>query len=230
MRAPRRARRIRLLALVAALLLLSPLAAGCVRVRATLTVSPNDTVSGYIMAAAKPRNDADPGPQFSKDLPFGHKVAVTRYKRDGFVGSEAVFSNLTFAEVPQLADLNSDAAGVDLAFRRAGELVILEGRVDLTSLGTDDNEVKLSVAFPGEITSTNGERVSSSTVEWQLKPGIVNTMTAQARYTDPSTRLFNGAARWMALAALAVALAVGALAWKTRDQSPRVTAPEPTRD
>lgn len=215
---------MRLWALAVLLLIAVPLATGCVRVRASLTVSPDDTVSGYIMAAAKPRNDQDPGPQFTKNVPFSQKVAVSKYSRDGYVGSEAVFSNLTFAEVPQLADMNDDAAGVDLSFRRAGDLVILEGRVDLTSLTSEDNEVKLTVSFPGDITSTNGDRISGSSVEWQLKPGIVNTMNAQARYTDPSTRAFNGAALWMALAALATSAVIGYLAWRFRDQSPRMTA------
>ena len=108
--------------------------------------------------------------------------------------------------------------------------MILEGRVDLTALSGDDNEVKLSVAFPGEITNSNGTRVSGSTVEWQLKPGIVNTMSAQARYTDPSTRSFNTAATWMGLSALVAAAAVGGLAWSLRDRSARPGRPEPVAD
>ncbi|BBZ67690.1 DUF3153 domain-containing protein [Mycolicibacterium insubricum] len=223
-------RRFRLLALAVLLLVAGPLLSGCVRVRASLTVAADDTVSGYIMAAAKPRDGNDPGPQFQRNLPFSQKVAINKYDRDGYVGSEAVFSHLTFAEVPQLANMNSEAAGVDLSFRRAGDLVILEGRVDLTALSGDDNEVKLSVAFPGEITNSNGTRVSGSTVEWQLKPGIVNTMSAQARYTDPSTRSFNTAATWMGLSALVAAAAVGGLAWSLRDRSARPGRPEPVTD
>ena len=74
------------------LLIVAPLAVGCVRVRASITVSPDDTVSGQIIAAAKPRDDQDKGPQFDDDLPFAQKVAVSAYDQDGFVGSEAVFS------------------------------------------------------------------------------------------------------------------------------------------
>jgi hypothetical protein len=114
---------------------------------------------------------------------------------------------------------------VNLSLRRAGDLVILEGRADLTSLTDPDADVELSVAFPGTVTSTNGDRVDPDTVQWKLKPGAVSSLTAQARYTDPSTRSFTGAALWLGLSSLVVAAAVGLLAWYSRDRSPRVARP-----
>ncbi len=66
---------------------------------------------GSIIAAAKPKSPKDPGPQLDRNLPFSQKVAVSNYDSDGYVGSQAVFSDLTFAELPQLAHMNSDAAG-----------------------------------------------------------------------------------------------------------------------
>jgi len=207
------------------LLLLVPLATGCLRVRASITISPDDLVSGEIIAAAKPKTPKDTGPQLENNLPFAQKVAVSNYDSDGYVGSQAVFSDLTFAELPQLADMNSNAAGVNISLRRSGNLVILEGRADLTSLTDPDAEVELTVAFPGTITSTNGDRVEPDVVSWKLKPGVVSTMTAQARYTDPNTRSFTGAGIWLALASLAAAGVVAVLAWYSRDRSPRFAAP-----
>jgi hypothetical protein len=220
-----RARRTRLLALVLLLLLL-PLAVGCVRIRASMTVSPDDRVSGQIVAAAKPRGPDDKGPQLLNNLPFATKVAVSDYNRDDYVGSQAVFSDLTFAELPQLANMNRDAAGVDISLRRAGDLVIMEGRVDLTSLNDPDADVSLSVSFPGEVTSTNGDEVSSDVVEWKLSPGVVTTLNAQARYTDPSARSFTTAAIWLTVVSFVVAGVIGTLAWMSRDRSPKVGAPE----
>src|ERR1700712_1696792 len=153
-------RRKRLMALVL-LVLMAPRVAGCVRVRASITVSPDDKVSGQIIAAAKSTNPDDKGPQLLNDLPFSNKVSVSPYERDDCVGSQAVFSDLTFSELPQLANMNRDAAGVDISLRRAGDLVILEGRADLTTLNDPDADVSLNVAFPGEVTSTNGDEVSS---------------------------------------------------------------------
>jgi hypothetical protein len=207
------------------LLLVAPLAAGCLRVKASITISPDDLVSGEVIAAVKPRNDKDAGPQFDSNLPFSRKVAISKYDRDGYVGSQAVFSDLTFAELPQLADMNPDAAGVNLSLRRAGDLVILEGRADLTTLTDPDADVELTVAFPGPVTSTNGERLDEELVRWRLKPGVVSTMNAQARYTDPSTRAFRNAAVRLGLSALGVAGLVALLAWLARDRSPRFTEP-----
>lgn len=217
-------------ALALLLLIVAPLAAGCLRVHASITVSPDDKVSGQIVAAAKPRNTSDPGPQFDLNLPFSQKVAVSKYEGGGLVGSEAVFSDLTFAELPQLASMNRDASGVDITLRRAGGLVILEGRVDLTNVNDPDADVRFTVAFPGEVTSTNGDRLGDDIVEWTLKPGVVSTMSAQARFTDPSTRSFTTAALWLGLAAFVVAGVIGSLAYLNRDRSPRFAAAEPGED
>jgi hypothetical protein len=212
------------------LLVVVPLAVGCVRVKASMTVSPDDTVSGQIIAAAKPRNNQDKGPQLLNSLPFSNKVTVSNYQRDDYVGSQAVFAGLTFAELPQLANMNRDAAGVDISLRRAGDLVILEGRVDLTSLQDPDADVSLSVSFPGEVTSTNGNQVSSDIVEWKLRPGVVSNLNAQARYTDPSARSFTGASIWLGVGAFVVAGIIGGVAWMSRDQSPVLSNPsEPRR-
>ncbi|MBU8813765.1 DUF3153 domain-containing protein [Mycolicibacterium goodii] len=226
-RPPSRSRR-RLLVLVMLLLLVLPTAVGCVRVRASITVSPDDRVSGQIIAAAKARDGDDKGPQLVNNLPFAHKVAVSEYSRDDYVGSQAVFSDLSFAEVPQLAALSRDAAGVDISLRRAGDLVILEGRVDLTSMNDPEADVLMTVSFPGEVMSTNGDQVTSSIVEWKLRPGVVTTMNAQARYTDPSARSFTTAAIWLVIAAFLVSGVVAGLAYVSRDQSPKPGDPVTT--
>ncbi len=218
---PRRKRLFALLLLV----LMAPMIAGCVRVRASITVSPDDRVSGQIVAAAKPRDANDKGPQLLNSLPFSNKVSVSSYERDDYVGSQAIFSDLTFAELPQLANMNADAVGVDISLRRAGDLVILEGRADLTSLNDPDADVSLNVAFPGDVTSTNGDQVSTDVVQWTLKPGVVSTMNAQARFTDPSARSFTGAAIWLGIAAFVVAAVIGGIAWTSRDRSPVLANP-----
>lgn len=75
------------------------------------------------------------------------------------------------------------------------------------------------MSFPGDVTSTNGSQVSNSIVEWKLRPGVVSTMNAQARYTDPSARSFTTAAIWLIVGALLVAGVIGGLAWMSRDTS-----------
>lgn len=212
-------------ALVLLLLFVTPVLTGCLRVHASITVSRDDTVSGQIVAAVKPRDDKDKGPQFNENLGFSQKVSVSSYRADGYVGSQARFTDLTLAELPQLSNLSRDATGVDISLRRAGELVVLEGRVDLTNVTDPESDVKFSAQFPGEVTSTNGDRIDTSLVEWKLKPGVVNTMSAQSRFTDPSTRSFTAAALWLGLAACLVAGIIAALAWRDHDRtSPRYAA------
>jgi hypothetical protein len=213
------------------LLLAAPVLAGCLRVQASITVSPEDRVSGEIIAAVKPRDDKDNGPQFDENVGFSQKITVGRYAADGYVGSTAKFSDLSFAELPQLANLSRDAAGVDISLRRAGNLVILEGRVDLTNVTASEADVKFRAAFPGEIISANGERIGTDAVEWKLKSGTVTTMSAQARYSDPSTRSFEATALWLGLAACLAAGIIAALAWRDHDRaSPRFAAAEQTDD
>lgn len=205
------------------MLLMAPMLAGCLKVHTTISVSDNDRVSGEIIAAVKARDDKDKGPQFDENIAFSQKISVSPYESDGYVGSQASFADLTFAEVPQLAGLSRDANGVDISLRRAGNLVILEGRVDLTTVNDPDADVSLTASFPGEVTSTNGDRLNTSSVEWKLKPGTVSVLSAQSRYTDPSTRSFRNAAIWLIVAAFLVAGLIGYLAWRDRDLSPRLT-------
>ena len=226
-----RARRSHLRVLALLLLFAAPLLAGCLRVHASITVSPDDKVSGEIVAAVKPRDDKDKGPQFDQNIGFGQKVWVSPYEVDDYVGSRAAFSDLTFAELPQLANLSRDATGVDVSLRRAGNLVILEGRVDLTNVVDPESDVTFIAAFPGEVTSTNGERIDTSLVEWKLTPGAVTTMSAQSRFTDPGTRSLTAAAIWLGLAACLAAGVIAALAWRDRDRtSPRFVAAEQPED
>lgn len=221
--------RLRVLALL--LLFAAPLLTGCLRVHASITVSPDDKVSGDIIAAVKPRDDNDKGPQFDENGGFTQKISVSSYRADGYVGSRATFSDLSLAEVPQLANLSRDATGVDISLRRAGNMMILEGRVDLTNVTDPEADVTFRAGFPGEVTSTNGDLVDSSMVEWKLKPGVVTTMSAQSRYTDPSTRSFTAAAIWLGLAACLVAGIIAALAWRDHDRtSPRFTAADQAED
>ena len=226
-----RARLCSLRALALLLLFVGTLLTGCLRVQANITVSRDDLVSGSIIAAVKQRDEKDKGPQFEENVGFPQKITISSYRDKDFVGSKATFTDLTFAELPQLASLSREATGVDISLRRVGNLVILEGRADLTNLRDPEADVKFSVQFPGEVTSTNGERRNTTMVEWRLKPAAVSTMNAQARFTDPSTRSFTAAAVWLGLSACLVAGIIAALAWRDHDRSsPRFAAAEPGAD
>ena len=211
----------RLLAVVLLFLIVLPSLVGCVRVRASITVSPDDRVSGQIVAAAA----ADPrrqGPAATQQPLVHNKVAVSDYSRDDYVGLPAVFSDLTFAELPQLANMNRDAAGVDISLRRAGDLVILEGRADLTSLSAPRSRRVAVGVVPrrGDV----DERRSGVGRDrgGDFAAGRGEHDECQAPITDPVAGSFTGAAIWLAVGSFLVAGIIGRLAYMNRDQTPRV--------
>lgn len=204
------------------LLVALPLLAGCVRVKGSMSVTDDDHVSGQVIAVAQPQGPNDKGPQFNPSVSLGQKVQVSSYQDSGWVGSRAIFNDLTFSEVPQLASLNKNASGFDMTLRRNGDIVTVEGRADLTALPDGSNaDVSLSMSFPGTVESTNGERLGDDSVQWKLNPGVVSTFTATARSSDPSTRSFSGATIAVTIVALLAGGLVAFMAWQSRDQSPR---------
>ncbi|MFC7447038.1 LppM family (lipo)protein [Rhodococcus daqingensis] len=209
--------RVRLFALSLLLLICIPVLSGCLRVQASLGVSPDDRVSGQIVAATVPVDDKDTGPELIPPDSLTSKVRVQEYKQDGFVGSQAFFSDLTFGEVQQLGSMSSQTGGtVQLDFRRNGDVVVLEGKADLKSV-PDGSDVQFSVAFPARVNTTNGTRDADSIVTWKLPPGEVSTLRAETRYADPSTRGFAGWAGIVGGVTLGVALVVGAMAYFARN-------------
>jgi len=109
--------------------------------------SPRDLVSARFIAAAKPKSgQKDPCPQ-SKRSAFSQKWRSRTTTADGYVGSPAVFSDLTF-ELPQLANIEPEAAGGNLSLRRnAQNMVIRDGRGGLTSVTDTEADVALPVAY-----------------------------------------------------------------------------------
>ncbi|MFD4183644.1 LppM family (lipo)protein [Rhodococcus sp. NPDC058514] len=209
--------RVRLFALSVLLLICIPVLSGCLRVQVSVGVSPDDRVSGQIVAATVPADDKDTGPVLVPPDSLTQKVRVQEYKQDGFVGSQAFFSDLTFGEVQQLGAMSSQTGGsVQLNFQRNGDVVVFEGKADLKTV-PDGSDVQFSVAFPARVATTNGTRDADSIVTWKLPPGEVSTLRAETRYADPSTRGFAGWAGIVGGVTLGVALVVGAMAYFSRN-------------
>ncbi|MBC2638561.1 MULTISPECIES: LppM family (lipo)protein [unclassified Rhodococcus (in: high G+C Gram-positive bacteria)] len=202
-------------------LLLVPFLAGCLRVQVSMGVSADDRVSGQIVAAAVPANDQDKGPQLTPPVSLSDKVRIQEYKKDGYVGSQAFFSDLTFGDVQQLGTMSEQATGsFQISLQRTGDLVTLDGKADLSSVPAQGSDVQFTIAFPARVATTNGTREGDSIVSWKLPAGDTSTIRAEVRYSDPSTRSFAGWAGIMAGVTLGVAVIVGALAWLARNKDP----------
>src|SRR5262249_54951612 len=127
------------------LAMLIPLLAGCLRVQVSMGVSSNDRVSGRIVVAVVPANAKDKGPQLKVPTTLSTKVRVEQYGQDGYVGSQVYFDDLTFGEVGELGGLSDQTQGMfSLQFVRAGDLVTLNGRVDLKSVPPQGSDIQLT--------------------------------------------------------------------------------------
>ncbi|MGW0050962.1 LppM family (lipo)protein [Nocardia cyriacigeorgica] len=227
-RSPRPGIRVTAAVLLAALLV--PVLAGCLRVQASMGVSSNDRVSGRIVAAVIPANPEDKGPQLKAPDTLATKMRVEPYSQDGYVGSQVFFDDLNFGEVQQLGQLSDQTQGMfQLQFQRTGDLVALDGRVDLKSVPPHGSDVQFSVAFPARVAKTNGNREGDSVVTWKLPPGDVTRLHAEVSYADPNTRSFAGWAGIVGGITLAVAAVVAAMAYVNRNPAPP-NAPAPNFD
>ncbi|NMN94878.1 LppM family (lipo)protein [Antrihabitans stalactiti] len=219
------ARRVFSVAILA--LLMVPMLTSCLRVQVSMGVSADDRVSGQIVAAAVPQNENDKGPQLKPPDSLSGKVRVQEYKQDGYVGSQAFFSNLSFGDVQQLGQMSDQSSGAfQLQFQRAGDLVSLTGKADLKNVPAQGSDVQFTIAFPARVATTNGTRETDSIVSWKLPPGSVTTIRAEVRYADPNTRSFAGWAGIVGGVAIGVSAIIVALAYVTR--TPRPGQPRPT--
>lgn len=192
-------------AAVAALALLAltvmGLLGGCTRVRTALAVQGDDTVAGEIVVATA----GGPPPTVVVPAPLAGRVAVTPYQAEGYQGSQLRFAGLRFDEVNSLASVAPQAQGrFRFALRRSGNLVVLNGQVDLTALPVDRADVQLKIAFPGEVVNSDGE-IDSDAVSWVFSPGEVSEFNAVVSAPDPTAP---SVGRWTLLVGAVVAAAV----------------------
>ncbi|MGU3434093.1 LppM family (lipo)protein [Actinomycetes bacterium M1A6_2h] len=217
-RPPLARRSRRLFSVLALTVLVAPLLAGCLRVQVSMGVSANDRVSGQIVAATVKTSDSDTGPTLDPPDSIAAKIRVQPYDSDGYVGSEAFFSDLTFGDVQQLAALSDQSAGAyQLTLTRAGDLVTLAGQVDLTSVPVQGTDVQFTIAFPARVATTNGTRDGDNIVTWKFPAGENSTVRAEVRYSDPNTRSFAGWAGIVGGVTIGVAAIIAGMAYVSRN-------------
>lgn len=210
----------RVLSVLVLALMTVPLLAGCLRAQVSMGVSSNDRVSGRIVAATVPAADGDTGPGLEVPQSLGSKIRVQSYNSDGYVGSEALFNDLTFGDVQQLAALSEQSVGLfQLSLVRSGDLVTLSGQVDLSNIPAQGSDVQFTIAFPARVATTNGAREGDNVVSWKLPAGERSTLRAEVRYSDPNTRSFAGWAGIVFGVTVGVAAIVGGMAYVARGAS-----------
>lgn len=207
----------RALALLVVLLIGLLALSGCARVRAALAVQPDDTVRGEIVVATPETGPEDPGPPIVVPPSLEGAVDVSEYRQEGYAGSLVRFDGLEF---PQLTELIG-AAGepgqrVDLTLRRAGNRVVVGGRVDLTTADVDRADFQLKISFPGQVVDTNGD-ADAGTIAWVFEAGEVGDIEAVVAFDDPQAPSPLNWSLGLAGVVLLAAAAVVALARRTRN-------------
>lgn len=208
----------RLLSALALALLLAPLLTGCLRAQVSMGVSSDDRVSGQIVAATIPTSESDTGPTLVAPSSLASKIRISEYRQDGYVGTQAKFSDLSFGDVQALGSMSEQATGsYQLVLRRSGDTVTLDGKADLQTVPVQGTDVQFTIAFPARIGTTNGTRDGDNIITWKLPAGEVTSMRAEVSYPDPNTRSFAGWAGIVGGVTVGVAAIVGAMAWVTRN-------------
>jgi len=189
-----------------------------------------DRLWGAIVLAEKDIGQ-EKGPQITVPPSLESVVSATEFKRDGLIGTRATYTEATLGQFAQLGDLVDNAypdapVTMDLLAQRSGDAVTFRGTADLQGLDPDNDYVEFSIQFAGPITATNGQQDGEDAASWKPEIGKATPMTAEAQYPEPGSAAFAGWTGLMAGIALAVAVVVVALAWVSRDQSPRPGAPQ----
>jgi hypothetical protein len=183
------------------------LATGCMRAQVAAAVRSDDTVTGELVVATVVTTADEPGSVVRPPSDMGSRVRAQPYRQDDYAGTRLLFDRLTFEEFGRLNQVAGGESGrLRVQLRRAGELVLFTGRVDLVDVPAPERaDVGVRLTFPGRITATNGRQVGNE-VSWDPPVGQVTDLTATVRYADPT------ATRWTTWVALVGGLAgVGAL-------------------
>lgn len=174
--------------MAAGLVAVGLLASGCVRVHAALAVSSSDQVSGDIVIAALPTAQDSQGPQLAIPPGMSSRVSMKPYSADGYVGDDVTFHDLSFQEMAAFAAaISNQSNSYQLTFQRSGDLVTMNGSANLSELPTSGVDVRLKVAFPGPVTSSDGA-IDNQTVSWTMKTGQVTPFHATDQYALGNSR------------------------------------------
>ncbi|WP_415645769.1 LppM family (lipo)protein [Stackebrandtia soli] len=177
--------------LLTALLFLS----GCLKIDMTVTVNPDDTVDGSVTAAVdRDAIDVIGRPEvdefvdsLTEDVPGAYRSED--YGDDRFEGRTTYFEDVPLDDFGTGAEDRDDEAHI--AIVHTDDEYRLDGRWRVPDVDPDvatefDPEVldaaefTVSVTFPGEVVSHNGE-LSGTTVTWKLRPGSDNDLRAVSR-------------------------------------------------
>lgn len=178
---------------------------GCVKLNMDLSINENDTVDGVVVLAvsdvlaslgaepsASPSNlDDSTDGLFNSETP---NMTTSKYSEGGFTGQKYEFKG-----TPLSAFKTAGKKEGDFSLERIDDTIVVSGSFDMTDGttagdGSDDPfsaeilksmtqgmDLRISIKFPGVVTSTNGELSDDKkTVTWKLDMNSKNELQAVA--------------------------------------------------
>lgn len=170
--------------------------AGCVRFQADLTLNPENTVDGSIVVAVLVQDDSDESrdaaltaaqqieDELLGSLRDASGVTTHEYDQDDYLGSLIEFDDVAL-------DAFSGQSEDSLKFVRDGGDYVFTGALDFSGESApsgdeaeDDDNLTVSVTFPGAVSEHNGE-LTGTTVSWSTSLDQRLDMSARGSATPP---------------------------------------------
>lgn len=231
--------------------LLGVLLSGCLKLDATLTVGPDNTITGeYVVAYKKDPSRPDTGLGTVRELLVSKGSATaSRYDDGDYEGTRYRLEGVPLEDLARFVPVTYDR-------RRTGTVQITRDGNDFLVAGTFDFreakptkrtveqqrqaedlfKVRVRLTFPGAVESGNGT-IEGNTITWQMNPFVLTTLQARASAIPPPAAAAPASASNMAMLlalgggalALVVLLGLGLVALRRRRQDGGVPA-EPIAD
>jgi hypothetical protein len=176
------------------------LLSGCLKLDATLTVNPDNTITGDYVVAYKKNPNATPDTGFGavRELLVTRGTATASKYDDGdYEGTRYRLEGVPLDDLARFVAVTYDKRQTGtIKITRDGSEFLVAGTFDFRETtpvkrtaeqqrqAEDSFRVRVQLTFPGQVESGNGT-IEGNKVTWVMNPFVLNTLQAQASAIPP---------------------------------------------